>query len=120
MAVNCRFSVGSVEALGFGQRARVSHALREAKLMLRRESISLLFSICILAFTLHAQTTTLTVEASKEIRVAEDKQEIKMTQSPKNGTALVNAPSAPDQTFRLIYRASDATEKTSDELGYQI
>lgn len=88
--------------------------------MLCPKPTSLLFSIFILAFTLHAQTSNLNVEPGKEIRVAENKQEIKITKSPKNGTALVNAPTASDPTFKLIYTGNDATEKTGDELEYQI
>lgn len=62
------------------------------------------FLVFICVATLQAQTLTLKVEPGKETTVAEDKQEIKVTTAPKTGIATVEPPSAPDQTFKLLYR----------------
>src|SRR6266542_2275670 len=85
-----------------------------------RQLTSVLLAVLMLTFTLRAQTTTKNVEPGKEVKLVEDKQEIKVTKDPKNGTAQVNPPTGTDQTFKLLYRANDASERTTDELEYQI
>ena len=87
--------------------------------MAYRKPQYLLFLVLTCACTLRAQTETLNVGPGKETKVAEDKQEMKITTPPKNGTARVDPPAGADQTFKLIYRANEAAEETSDELGYR-
>jgi hypothetical protein len=88
--------------------------------MTLRQLQRVLITIFILTFTLRAQTSTINVEPGKEIKIAEDKLEIKVTKTPSKGTAAVNPPAGSDQMFKLLYRANDASEKTTDELEYQI